>query len=299
MRRVLVAGSTGYLGRFVVQEFKEQGYWVRALARKQSLHKFEQTGPFLEPAIGEHIDEVFVGEVTKPETLHGLCDDIDVIFSSIGITRQRDGVSFMDVDYQGNKNILEIALAARAGRFIFVSVFNADLLEQETGIVNPRELFVKDLIASGLDYTVVRPTGFFSDMSEVLKMASSGRVYLVGDGGKKINPIHGADLAKVCVDATRSQRREIPVGGPVTYTHAEIAEIAFSVLGRSPKITKIPARLVNPVVKMIRPFSKHYYMLAAFFAVVFQSDFEAPRAGTHTLKEFYEEFASTSLRSGQ
>lgn len=291
MQKVLVAGSTGYLGKFVVKEFKRQGYWVRALARKQSLHKLEETGPFLEPPVKDQIDEIFVGEVTKPETLHGLCDDIEVIFSSIGITRQRDGVSFMDVDYQGNKNILEVALTAPARRFIFVSVFDADLLEQETGIVNPRELFVKDLIASGLDYTVIRPTGFFSDMSEVLKMASSGRVYLVGDGEKKINPIHGADLARVCVDATRSQRREIPVGGPVTYTHTEIAELAFSVLGRSPRITKIPARLVNAVVNMIRPFSKHYYTLAAFFTTVMQHDFDAPKTGTHTLKEFYEEIA--------
>ena len=54
---------------------------------------------------------------------------------------------------------------------------------------------------SGLDYAVIRPTGYFSDMSENLKMAKSGRVYLIGDGYHKINPIHGADLAKVCVDA--------------------------------------------------------------------------------------------------
>ena len=33
MKRVLVAGATGYLGRYVVKEFKKQGYWVRALAR--------------------------------------------------------------------------------------------------------------------------------------------------------------------------------------------------------------------------------------------------------------------------
>jgi len=202
VKNALVAGATGYLGKYVVKEFKEQGYWVRALARKQSLHKLEETGPFLEPPARDYIDEVFVGEVTKPETLHGLCDDIDVIFSSIGITRQRDGVSLMDVDYQGNRNILDAALKASVSKFIFISVFNAHLLEQKVGVVNPRELFVKDLVASGLDYAVIRPTGFFSDMSEVLRRASSGRVYLVGDGEKRINPIHGADLAKVCVDAS-------------------------------------------------------------------------------------------------
>jgi len=108
----------------------------------------------------------------------------------------------MDVDYQGNRNILDAALKASVSKFIFISVFNAHLLEQKVGVVNPRELFVKDLVASGLDYAVIRPTGFFSDMSEVLRRASSGRVYLVGDGEKRINPIHGADLAKVCVDAS-------------------------------------------------------------------------------------------------
>ena len=33
MKRVLIAGATGYLGRYAVQEFKKQGFWVRALAR--------------------------------------------------------------------------------------------------------------------------------------------------------------------------------------------------------------------------------------------------------------------------
>ncbi|UCD30915.1 MAG: NmrA family NAD(P)-binding protein [Desulfobacterales bacterium] len=32
-QRVLVAGATGYLGRFIVKELNWQGYWVRALIR--------------------------------------------------------------------------------------------------------------------------------------------------------------------------------------------------------------------------------------------------------------------------
>ena len=62
MQRVLIAGSTGYLGRFVVREFKERGYWVRALARNPK--KLEQTGQFLEPVI-DMVDEVFSGEGTE------------------------------------------------------------------------------------------------------------------------------------------------------------------------------------------------------------------------------------------
>ena len=109
-KKVLVGGATGYLGRYLIKELKRQGYWVRALARNPQ--KLDKTGPFLEPAVKDQTDEVFVGEVTKPETLLGLCDGIDIMFSSIGITRQRDKVSFMEVDYQGNKNLLELAQKA-------------------------------------------------------------------------------------------------------------------------------------------------------------------------------------------
>ena len=286
MHKVLVAGATGYLGRFVVQEFKNRGHWVRALARNPQ--KLEKPGPFLEPAVRDDVDEVFVGEVTDPQTLSGLCDGVDIVFSSIGITRQRDKVSFMDVDYQGNKNILELAVKASVRKFIFVSVFKADMIKN---LAEAREMFVRDLKESGLDYAVIRPTGYFSDMTENLKMAKSGRIWLIGEGQNKINPIHGADLARVCVDAVESQDREIPVGGPETYRHREIAALAYSVLGKPEKITSIPIWLVNSAVKIIRPFSKHYHTLASFFATVMQNDFDAPKTGSHSLKEYYEEFS--------
>ena len=82
MKKVMVAGATGYLGRFVVQEFHSHGYWVRALARNPK--KLEQTGPYLEPEVANKTNEVFVGQVTVPETLNGLCDGIDIVFSLPG-----------------------------------------------------------------------------------------------------------------------------------------------------------------------------------------------------------------------
>src|SRR5262245_33007818 len=75
MNPVLVAGATGYLGRFVAREFKRRGAWVRVLARNPD--RLNTPGPFLEPAVAGLVDDVFVGEVTRPETLRGLCDGID------------------------------------------------------------------------------------------------------------------------------------------------------------------------------------------------------------------------------
>jgi len=62
MKKVLVAGATGYLGRFLVKELKKQNYWVKALARDST--KLDD--------LKEHIDKVFESEVTKPESLTGI-----------------------------------------------------------------------------------------------------------------------------------------------------------------------------------------------------------------------------------
>ena len=289
----MVAGATGYLGRFVVREFTKRGYWVRALSRNPV--KLEQTGPYLEPAVLDQTNEVFIGQVTKPVSLHHLCDDIDIVFSSIGITVQKDKLTFRDVDYQGNKSILNIARAKSVRKFIYVSVFNAHTYEH-LEIIKAHEDFVRELKESGLDYAVIRPTGFFKDMSEFLRMAKSGRVYLIGNGKNKINPIHGADLAKVCVDAVTGKEHEIPVGGPVVYSIQEIAELAFSILGKKPKITRIPTWLAKSAVIAIRPFNKQMSDLAEFFIVASQSDGVAPATGSYTLEGYYQELASKWLK---
>ena len=292
MQKVLICGSTGYLGRFVVWEFKERGYWVRALVRNPK--KLERTGQFLEPAVRDKIDEVVVGEVTKPETLEEICDDIDIVFSSVGITRQRDKLSYRDVDYQGNKNILNTALAKSVKKFIYISVFNAHLYEH-LAIVKAHEDFVRDLQNSGLDYTVIRPTGYFSDMSEFLRMAKSGRVYLIGNGENRINPIHGADLAKTCVDVARSKEKEVSAGGPVIYSVRDIANLAFSSLGKNPRITRIPPWVAKAVVNAVRPFNKQKSDLAAFFIAAGEGDGVAPATGSHTLINYYQELVSQLL----
>jgi len=287
---VLVAGATGYLGRFVVREFKNRGYWVRVLARNPD--KLKTPGPYLEPAVENLADDVYVGEVTKPETLGGVCDDIDLVFSSIGITRQRDGVSFMDVDYQGNMNLLETAVQADVKKFVFVSVFKADRI---AALAQARELFVKDLKQSGMPYGVIRPTGYYSDMSEFLKMAKSGKVYLFGTGQSRINPIHGEDLAEACVDCAEDSNREIErdVGGPAIYSYEGIGTLAFDVLKGKKKFFRIPLWLMRLGAWFIRPFSSHGYQVARFFITVMSNDFVATQIGSHSLRRYFEEISES------
>jgi uncharacterized protein YbjT (DUF2867 family) len=276
MKRVLVAGATGYLGGFVAQELKARGYFVRALARSSG--KLDK--------IRDSLDEVFAAEITRPETLERVCDGIEIVFSSIGITRQKDGLTFRDVDYQGNKNLLEVALRSGVSKFVYVSALGGRKL-RHLDIVDAHEAFVDELKASGIGYAVLRPTGYFSDMGEVFVMARKGRAWLIGSGNNRVNPIHGADLAVACADAIEGDDTEIDVGGPDTMTWTEVAELAFEVQGRPAKITLIPEWLMWPVVRLVRLFNRHQGELLAFFTTMATTDVVAPPTGTHTLEAHY------------
>lgn len=283
-KKVLIAGATGYLGQFLVKELKNQGYWTRAFCRDPKK---------IEP-VKNYVDELFVGQVTKPETLKGICKGIEIIISSLGITKQKDGLTYMDVDYQGNRNILDESLAENASKFMYISVFNAKKL-RHLEIVKAKERFAEDLKKAGLDHIIVRPNGFFSDMTEFFKMAQKGRVYLFGNGEFRGNPIHGADLAKACVDYLNSGYGELDIGGPEILSQNQIALQSFEVLKKKPKITHIPLWLKDLIMKFARTFtSSKTYGPLEFFLTVLAMDMIAPSFGKRTLKEYFKEINETS-----
>jgi uncharacterized protein YbjT (DUF2867 family) len=279
MKKVLVAGATGYLGGYVVKEFKKQGFHVRALARDAS-----RLGD-----LGNSIDETYTGQVTDPRSLEGVCDGIDIVFSSIGITKQKDGLTYMDVDYQGNKNLLDEAKEAGVAKFIYISVFNAEYMTHLKGI-EAKVRFEEELKRSGLDYTIISPNGFFSDMLEYLTMATKGKGYVFGSGEYRINPIHGADLAEVCVRAAIEGKTEISVGGPDLLTHNEILALAFNSLSKRPKISSVPLWIRDALLAILRTLTPvRTYGPLEFFMTVLATDLVAPAYGTHHLKEFFEQ----------
>jgi len=283
-QRMLVVGATGYLGKFIVKELKKRGYWVRALSRNNQI---------IEP-IKQYVDELVLGEATKPETIKGLCKGIDIVFSSLGITKQKDGLTYMDVDYQANRNILNEALLEQVETFMYVSVFNANkLLDLE--IVKAKEKFAQELKEADIEHVIVRPNGFFSDITEFFDMARRGRVYLFGNGEYRANPIHGADLAEACVNRLSTSAGEFDIGGPEILTQNDIARLAFEALKKKPKITYIPLWIKNLIVRLAKIFtSVKTYGPIEFFLTVLAMDMVAPTNGQHTIKEYFKEMSAIS-----
>jgi len=273
MNRVLVAGATGYLGKHIVKNLVDRAFNTTAIIRTAS--KFiELDSPV----------KVLRAEVTEAQTLKNSCDGIDIVISTIGITRQADGLSYMDVDYQANLNLLNEAKRSHVKKFIYVSALHGDRLKS-LNIFEAKERFVDELKASGIDYCVIRPTGFFVDMAEFYHMAVKGRIYLLGDGSYKSNPIHGEDLAKVCVDQINGSANEVEVGGPDILTQTEIAQIAFEAINKPVKITYIPdwvRRVGLKAAKLV--LSANKFGPVEFFLSVLVMDMTAPRYGKKTLK---------------
>lgn len=281
MKRVFIAGATGYLGRHLCAEFQQRGWYVIALVRKTT-----QAAPIA-------ADQLVEAQATDPETLRGVMAGADLVVSCLGITRQTDGLGYWDVDYRANLNLLREAERADVGQFGYVHVVRAGDMAH-VPMVAAKSAFVAALQRSAIAETVIAPTGYFSDMDDFLKMAQSGRIWLFGDGSKRINPIHGADLAAATADALETDRKWLDVGGPDVFTHRELAELAFASIGKPPRIACLPdsiRRIALRVLPCITP--RRISGPARFFLSALAIDMVGACHGTRRLKDHFNDSLAT------
>jgi len=279
--KILLAGATGYLGTFITEELVEKEYDVKIIVRNKEKVNLEARNL-----------TILEAQVTQPETLKNICENIDVVISTIGITRQKDGLTYMDVDFQANANLIDEAKRRGIKKFIYISVLNGENLKH-LKICEAKEKLGDYLKSSGLDYCIIRPNGFFSDMKDFLKMAKTGKVYPFGDGKLKLNPIHGKDLAKEVANAIRNDKKEINIGGPDLLSQNEIAELALKAYKKPTKIIYLPDWIRKLILWSVRAFtSLKTYGPIEFFMTTMVMDMEAPQFGNCKLEDFFYDEAT-------
>jgi uncharacterized protein YbjT (DUF2867 family) len=288
MKKILVAGGTGYLGQFVIRELFEQGYEVTAIAR--SPRKLDHLKPFIHHIIDAELSDI--------EALEKAMVGMDGIFSSVGITRQKDGLTYMDVDYGYNRNLLNAALVAGVKKFMYIGILNGPQFRILKGI-DAKERFTDELIEASIESYVIRPSGFFSDMTEIYHMAKKGRVYLFGKGDYKANPIHGKDLAQFCVEKLEKGGGVFPVGGPEVLSQNQIVNLAFKALNKKSRITRIPEWTAHLAKWLLRHLTKEsFYGPIEFFLTVLLVSMEAPTYGEIGLGDYYMSIANRDKEQG-
>lgn len=287
MTRLLLAGATGTLGRAVVRRLARSGRSARLVVRR----------PEALPSDLPDSIEVVTAEVTRPDTLAGVMDGVGAVLTTVGITRQRDGLSYDAVDYGANRHLLDAALAAGVPRFGYVSVLGGRAMH-DVALCAAKERFVDDLRAAPIESVVLRPSGFFTDLEAVLDMARRGRVWGFGDGQHRLNPIHPDDLAEVCLAALDAGEAEVEVGGPDVLTHDAIARLAFDALGRPPRIAHVPDAVRRAALAGVRSLPFAWAGPAEFFLASMGRDLVAPTSGARSLAAFFRERARPNEPAG-
>lgn len=281
MKSIFIAGATGYLGRYLCAEFQARGWYVTALVRDASRAK---TLP---------ADALVEAEATQAETLRDTMTGVDAVVSALGITRQADGLGYMDVDYQANLNLLHEAERSGVGRFAYVHVLHADRM-RHVPLVAAKSAFADALQASPLASTIIAPSGYFSDMGDFLSMARAGRVWLFGDGQTRIAPIHGADLARATAEAIEDRRGWLDIGGPDSFTHDEIAGLAFESLASTSKVTHLPDLLRRIALRLLPLMPRRIAGPAQFFLTAMALDMIGQPFGSRHLKDHFASAARDS-----
>ncbi len=140
----------------------------------------------------------FLGDVLKKETLSEAIAGCTVLLSATGAKPSFDPTGPYQVDYEGTKNLVELAKAHKIEHFVMVSSLCTSKL------FHPLNLFwlilvwkkqaEKYLQSSGLSYTIVRPGGLKNEDSSGSLVMSSADTLFEGS-------IPRTEVAKVCVDA--------------------------------------------------------------------------------------------------
>ena len=280
MAGVLVAGATGYLGRYVVAELHSRGHLVRAVVRDRDRARRE--GPWGSPSLDGLVDEWALGSVTDPRFTRDLAADVEHVVSALGVTRQK--ADPWQIDNLANLAILNSALK-HAGSFTYINTLGGDHCPAR--LTRAKSAFAQTLSVAEICSQIINPPAYFSDMTEVLTMARRGLVAVFRPEAR-INPIHGADLAAYVVDRMEEGRTGTwDVGGPDVLSWRELAHLAFDAVGKRSRVLTVPAWALPPALRLTGLFSPRLADTAQFMTWNMMRNCVAPTTGTHHLADFY------------
>lgn len=301
--KVLVAGSTGYIGRFVTKELINRGYNVVAFSREKSgVGGKKSMDDVVKDFQGA---ECVFGDVTDPDSLRKV-ENVDVVVSCLA-SRTGGIQDSWDIDYQASKNCLDVLREQQGTHYVLLSAIcvQKPLLEFQRAKLKLEEAITSQ---SDVTYSIVRPTAFFKSLAGQVSIVKGGNPYVMfGDGEIcKANAISEPDLAKVmadCITQPSMQNKILPVGGPgEPLTPLQQSKILFDLFDLQPKYIKVPIAVFDGIIGAIEFFAKFFPSLVdtAEFAKIGRyyatEDMVGPSYGTTTLKDFFEDVAENGLQ---
>lgn len=301
-RQILVAGASGTIGRAVVKRLLDDGHVVTALLRAGN------AASALPELQGAHLAHA---NLRDPAQLAQVCAAAppDIVISCIA-SRSGAPKAAQAIDYRANAELLAAALGAGAQQYILLSAICVQ--KPLLAFQHAKLAFEAELMASGIRYTIIRPTAFFKSLSGQAKRVKTGKPFLIfGDGNlTRCKPISDGDLARfiaAAIDNPEALGKILSIGGPgPAISLREQGELLCELAGKpprfksvSPKLFTYAERALNLGAGLSEWFAEkaEYARIARYYATEsmlvldpatgeYSADL-TPEFGTETLREHY------------
>ena len=266
-RRVMVLGATGTIGRATVQALVRRGHDVTCFVRPRA-----GVGGALashDSAQVLHGAALRFGNVRNPAALarDGFAGErfdalVSCLASRTGAPRDAWAIDHL-------AHVHALAAARRAGVSQMVLLSAICVQKPLLAFQHAKLAFESELVQSGLDYSIVRPTAFFKSLSGQVERVRRGKPFLLfGDGTlTACKPISDDDLANYladCLDHPELRNRVLPIGGPGdAITPRQQGEHLFALVGREPKFKQVPVGLLDVIIKTLGVMGRVLPPLAA------------------------------------
>lgn len=247
---ILIVGARGRLGGTVARNLLASGSRVRVLSRTPAqLDDLEQLGA-----------EVVGGDLRDPASLARACQGVDRIVASAHAFDGTGANTVAAVDGRGNRALIDAARAAGVAHFVLTSIIGARP-DHPIDLWRAKASAESHLRASGLSYTILRPTAYMETWIELLgePIVRQGKPLIFGRGANPINFVAVNDVARfarLALDDDRARNQILEIGGPENLTLLQVARAIERALGRvSAAPRHIPRAMMRLLGVAARPIS--------------------------------------------
>jgi uncharacterized protein YbjT (DUF2867 family) len=264
---ILLAGGTGTLGRPLVSRLIASGDAVRVLTRDPA-HAKELPG------------EIAIGDVRDARTLAAAVNGCRTVVSAVhGFLGGRNGGPEA-VDDRGNANLLQAATEAGVDHFILLSVLDARP-DHPMSLHRAKHAAEQHLYASGLAYTVLRPSAYLETWTGIIggKLAGGGPAMVFGHGRNPINFVSVCDVVTLVEQAIHDpllRHQTVDVPGPDNLTMTQLAQL----LGAT-SIRHVPRGVLRILATCASPFAPAFARQAAAAVVMDSTSMAADATALH------------------
>jgi divinyl chlorophyllide a 8-vinyl-reductase len=255
--RLLLLGASGTIGRATARALAARGHAVVGAVR-DAAHLPQIAGcEWRRTDVGD-------GESLARDGLRG--ERFDAVLSCLASRTGAPGDAWA-IDHRAHQQALHVAQAAGIGRWLQLSAIC--LQKPQLEFQRAKLAFEAELQASGLRWTIVRPTAFFKSLSGQVQRVRAGKPFMVfGDGRlTACKPIADEDLAEYLADRLMdagSIGQVLPIGGPgPAVTPHDQAAMLFGLLGRPVRLRSVPPALMHAICGGLHAASKLWPPLQA------------------------------------